>query len=206
MTEILLLAVIFGILSCDTVLAGQFMYSRPLIAGPIAGFVLGNPYAGFIAGLCVELIWIRVIPIGDSTPPDSTLTAVLAASAAAAASRLGLSSYSAVIPALAISVPFGIVYKMAELQLRSDNSAVVDSVKVKIIRGDFPAVDRAVFYAIVKKFFFSVVFFIVSYMLVTALPEGYWRIMDMVRGVEVTMKFIYILCFAQLFEMFLKWK
>ena len=207
MTEILCLAVIFGILSCDTVLVGQFMYSRPLIAGPITGLCLGNPYAGFIAGLCVELIWVRMIPIGDSTPPDSTLTAVLAAAAAATAvSKLGIDNFAAVIPALAVSVPCGMVYKLAEIKLRATNTAIVDSIKVKIIRGDFTSVDRAVFYAIIRKFVFGALFFLASFMLVTSLPEGYWRVMDLTRGVEVTMRFIYILCFAQLFEMFLKWK
>jgi len=206
-TEILCLAVIFGVLSCDTVLVGQFMYSRPLIAGPIAGLCLGNPYVGFIAGLCVELIWVRVIPIGDSVPPDSTLTAVLASAAAATAARnLGIDNISAVIPALAVSVPCGILYKMAEIRLRASNAGIVDAVRVKIIRGDFASVDRETFYAVIRKFFIGAAFFLAAYALVTALPEGYWRVMDITRGSEIVMRFIYILCFAQLFEMFLKWK
>ncbi len=207
MTEILFLSVLFGILSCDTVVAGQFMYSRPLIAGPIAGLLLGNPYVGFIAGLCVELIWIRVIPIGDSIPPDSTLTAVLASAAAAIAVRnYGIDNFSAVVLALAASVPCGIFFKMAEIKIRAANSNTADAVKVKIIRGDFASVDRETFYAVIRKFFISVFFFLMVYALVTALPGVYWRILTHTGGVEIIMRFIYILCFAQLFEMFLKWK
>ena len=207
MTEILLLSAFFGVVSCDTVVAGQFMYSRPIIAGPLVGLLLGNPYVGFIAGLCVELIWIRVIPIGDSVPPDSTLTAVLATAAAAAAVKnYGIDNFSAVVPALAASVPCGIFFKLAEIRIRAANSNTADAVKVKIIRGDFAAVDRETFYAVVRKFFISAVFFLMFYMIVTALPAGYWRILDFTGGVGIIMRFIYILCFAQLFEMFLKWK
>ncbi|MEA2081670.1 MAG: PTS sugar transporter subunit IIC [Elusimicrobiota bacterium] len=207
MTEVLFLSAIFGVLSCDTVVAGQFMYSRPLIAGPLAGLCLGNPYVGFIAGLCVELIWIRVIPIGDSVPPDSTLTAVLASAAAAAAVKnFGIDNFSAIVAALAVSVPCGIVFKIVEMKIRAANSKTVDDIKVKIIRGDFSSVDRGTFYAVVRKFLISAVFFLLAYILVTALPEFYWRVPDTAGGVEIIMRFIYILCFAQLFEMFLKWK
>jgi len=206
-TEILLVSALFGVLSCDTVVAGQFMYSRPLIAGPLAGLCFGSPYAGFIAGLCVELIWIRVIPIGDSIPPDSTLTAVLASAAAATAVRnLGIDPLSAIVPALAVSVPCGICFKIVEMKIRAANSKKVDAVKVQIIRGDFNAIDRATVYGVIKKICISAIFFLAAYVLVTALPSGYWGIMAQTGGVEITMNFLYILCFVQLFEMFLKWK
>jgi len=206
-TEILLLSGLFGILSCDTVVAGQFMYSRPLIAGPLAGLYLGNPYVGFIAGLCVELIWIRIIPIGDSIPPDSTLTAVLATAAASAAVRnFGLDNLSAVALALAAAVPCGIVFKMVEIKIRSSNSKKVDKVKGNIIRGDFGSVDRETFYAVVRKFFISAAFFLIVYALVTALPASYWQILAVTGCPKTIMNFVYILCFAQLFEMFLTWK
>ncbi len=208
MTEILLASALVGFLSLDTITMGQFMISRPIIVGPLVGLVFGNPYLGFVTGICVELIWIRVIPIGISVPPDSAITtAVSAASGSFAVSKFGVDIYSAVVLSLLLAIPCGIVFKTLEIKIRRRNSFLVDRLKAAIAVGKFGKVNVYTRFAVVRIFAVSFVFFLVAFVAIVQIPSIYWHLFA-VLGVnsDIVMKFVYILCFAQLFEAFIKWK
>lgn len=68
-----LVAVICGL---DRMAICQVMISRPVVAGPLTGFVLGEPLLGLQIGLLVELLWLGRLPVGASIPPDDTQVAV----------------------------------------------------------------------------------------------------------------------------------
>lgn len=48
----------------------QMMLSRPLVAGSVAGLILGDPAAGLTVGAILELFALDVLPIGASRYPD----------------------------------------------------------------------------------------------------------------------------------------
>ena len=50
-TTLLALALFGGLVGLDSVSFVQAMISRPVIAGPIAGFILGVPEGGMMAGV-----------------------------------------------------------------------------------------------------------------------------------------------------------
>jgi len=208
MSDLILLSVFVALLSCDTLVFGQFMISRPVITGPIIGWWLGHPYIGFIIGICLELMWIRVIPVGVTIPPDTTIaTALATAGAINAVLKYGIDDASAIIMALAISIPCGIIYKVIDLRIRMANSLVADKVKSKIIQGKTSSVNVATLFGIFSVFALSFLFFLVFISLINRLPEGYWSFI--VRhnfNPRVILRFVYIVCFAQLFEAFIKWK
>ena len=208
MMNLAILSVIAGAISCDTLVAGQFMIARPIIAGPLIGLAVGNPYLGFIIGVCVELVWIRVIPVGVSIPPDSTLTAVIATAAGAAAKyNFGIGNFSAAILALVVSIPFGILFKSVELRVRFRNSSVTDALKVSVAHGDFGSIDKAVYLSVAKTFAIGALFFAAAVTVITMLPKSYWNLFGTLGiNTKILMRFVYILCFAQLFENFVKWK
>jgi len=208
MTDIVLASLITGILSCDTVATGQFMLSRPIVIGPVIGLCLGNPYVGFIIGICVELIWSSVIPVGSSLPPDNSLTSALATAAAIfSISNFGVNQYSAIILALVVSIPCGIIFKAAGLKIRLRNSNTIGLIKTDVAKGKFNTINYFTLIAIAKIFLVSAFFFAASYTLITQLPRAYWEILVRLNiAPQVILRFIYILCFAQLFEMFVKWK
>jgi mannose/fructose/N-acetylgalactosamine-specific phosphotransferase system component IIC len=84
------LTIILGGLSLDITAVGQFMISRPIVVGPLAGAVLGAPGIGLAVGALVELIWIGDLPVGAHMPIDNTLLAGVATYLAAeAVSRRG---------------------------------------------------------------------------------------------------------------------
>ena len=67
-----------GIFVSDATAIGQLMVSRPIFCGPVIGLLLGDFVTGLYVGILMELLWISVVPLGNSVPPDSTVVAVSA--------------------------------------------------------------------------------------------------------------------------------
>ena len=60
----------------DRMAVSQFMFSRPVVAGPLTGLFLGEPLVGLQVGMLVELLWLGRIPVGATIPPDDTQISV----------------------------------------------------------------------------------------------------------------------------------
>jgi mannose/fructose/N-acetylgalactosamine-specific phosphotransferase system component IIC len=69
----------------DLASVAQTMISRPIVAGTVAGAILGDPMAGAAVGVILELFALEVLPVGASRYPDYGLGAVAAAAAAVGA-------------------------------------------------------------------------------------------------------------------------
>lgn len=76
------LSAALGLLSLDATAALQFMLSRPIVAGGLVGWMLGDPGQGLAAGSLVELLWLGGLPVGSLVPSDATAAAAMAAAAA----------------------------------------------------------------------------------------------------------------------------
>ncbi len=67
------------------------MISRPIVAGPLAGLLLGDPQAGMTAGVLLEILSLHQLPIGANRHWDTGPAAVSAAAAMTlAAGAVGL--------------------------------------------------------------------------------------------------------------------
>lgn len=80
-----LLAVWGVIVGLDMASVAQIMISRPLVAGTIAGLIVGDPGSGLVIGVIMELFALDVLPVGASRYPDYGLGAVVAVATAAGA-------------------------------------------------------------------------------------------------------------------------
>jgi len=85
------IAVAGGIIGLDRTAAGQFMISQPIVAGPLTGWLLGDPTAGIVIGASMELVWLLDMPIGTFVPADATIGTISAAAAAVLGSPAGAS-------------------------------------------------------------------------------------------------------------------
>lgn len=56
---------------------GQPLIERPLVMGTLVGLFLGDPAAGIMIGAQIELIFMGVVMIGGSAPPDLPIGTVL---------------------------------------------------------------------------------------------------------------------------------
>lgn len=102
--EILLVLLVWGMLvGLDLVSVPQMMIARPLVAGPIAGAVLGDVATGLELGVLFELFQFDILPMGATRYPEygpATVAAVSVAHAEAGSLGLGLGALVGLITAL----------------------------------------------------------------------------------------------------------
>ena len=115
--EIIGVGVLGGLLALDGTSVGQFMVSRPLVAGTLTGWALGDVTLGLAIGSILELYLIVSFPTGGTAAPEgATATVVSVASVA------GLSGAGVVPVAVAIGLLWGQVGGYAVTTLRKANA------------------------------------------------------------------------------------
>lgn len=83
-TELGLLVLLGAWSALDTTSVGQFMLSRPLVSGTLAGWILGDPASGLLVGALLEGLDLGGVPAGGARLPEFGPGAVPAAFAAIA--------------------------------------------------------------------------------------------------------------------------
>ena len=76
----------------DLISVPQMMIARPIVAGPVAGAILGDVATGLALGVVFELFQYDVLPVGAARYPEygpATVAAVSAAQAGAGTFGLG---------------------------------------------------------------------------------------------------------------------
>lgn len=111
-------SILLAFLSLDVSAVGQFMISRPIVVGPVVGWLTGHAGIGLELGALIELIWIGDMPVGAHLPLDLT---ILAGTAAAFACELANGKYppeAVMTYALGISIPLAYLGTEVEVILR----------------------------------------------------------------------------------------
>ena len=78
MTELLRFGLLGGLLGLDGTAVGQFMVSRPLVAGWLSGWAAGAPELGITIGAILELFLLVSFPTGGARFPEGSTAAVVA--------------------------------------------------------------------------------------------------------------------------------
>jgi len=81
---LLLLSLLGGLVAVDNVSFVQSMVSRPLAAGILAGFVVGDPLLGAQVGGILEIFFLVAVPAGGGRMPEGGTATVVAVAAAGA--------------------------------------------------------------------------------------------------------------------------
>lgn len=122
----LAISVIAGIISLDVTACWQIMISRPIIIGPLVGWLCGDLALGLYLGVIMELLWINTLPLGASIPVDAAASTVVAA-VTAAYMRQWWSGSLGVALALGImfALPFGALFNRFDIFTRRYNNKLV---------------------------------------------------------------------------------
>jgi PTS system mannose-specific IIC component len=118
-SEILVLALLGGLMALDGTSVGQFMVSRPLVAATLAGWLIGAPAEGFVVGSLLEIYLLVSFPVGGSRFPEGGPAAVVAAAIAGWGDSAG---------AVALGVTLGLVWG----QLGGMSMTVLRNVNVRL--------------------------------------------------------------------------
>lgn len=116
----IVLALLGGVVALDAVSVAQTMLSRPLVAGVLAGFVVGDVVAGLQIGALLELFLLVAVPAGGGRMPEGGIASVVAVAAVAAAPGPG---------GLALGIAGGLLWgdvaSRTQLRVRSWNGTHV---------------------------------------------------------------------------------
>lgn len=74
----ILVALVATLVYMESRIGGQHMLDRPIIIGPLVGLVMGDIRTGIVVGGELELVWMGLVGIGTSTPPDVVVGSALA--------------------------------------------------------------------------------------------------------------------------------
>lgn len=117
------LVLLGGWMAVDGTSCGQFMISRPLVAATLAGWVVGDPVAGLLVGVVLELFHLAVLPVGAARYPEGGPAAVVAGSLYASADT--------VPGALLMAVTFALVWEW----VGGETLRVMRQLNVRLIAG-----------------------------------------------------------------------
>lgn len=131
------------LLGLDRVAVLQCMVSRPLVAAPLTGWLLGVPLAGLEVGVLLELLWLGRLPVGAAIPPDDTQVAVGATVLALIMGRfLGLHGMPAIIVAILVAIPLGKIGQHCDRWARQANDRLVPLAQAAAEAGDARRIER----------------------------------------------------------------
>jgi PTS system mannose-specific IIC component len=129
--------VLWGVVTgVDLVSFLQSMVARPLVAATVAGAIIGDPGAGVLVGMILELFALEVLPVGGARYPDYGPAAVAACAVAAGggSEALGL----AVVVGLAVAQ----IGEWSIVALRRSNTKRVRNAAPALDAGDLEAIQR----------------------------------------------------------------
>jgi PTS system mannose-specific IIC component len=164
--NVLIVSIVGGILCLDRIFV-QAMISRPIVAAPVIGLILGDPYTGLISGAFIELFWIDRLPIGAYIPPNDTIAAVLIAAGAIESGRiLGHLPQGLIALAVLIFIPLAILEQRMELWVVYGNEKLARDALSGAARGDIRSISRNHFRAALRSWLLP------TGMILMALPLG----------------------------------
>ena len=126
--DYLLAGLVAMLTGLDRVALVQVMISRPLVAAPLTGLVLGKPLLGLEVGMLLELLWLGRLPVGAAIPPDDTQVAVGATVLAFSMGQmLDLVGMPMVILAVLVAIPLGMFGQIFDRLARKVNDRLAVS-------------------------------------------------------------------------------
>lgn len=164
-----LVALVAALIYMESRIGGQHMLDRPIIIGPLVGLIMGDMTTGIIIGGELELVWMGLVGIGTSTPPDVVVGSALAT---ALAIRTG-ASYETT---LALAIPISLLAQVGSIGVCILNTIFAHRADACAERGDYRGVEVSLWMgaALYFVFKFCMVFFgfAIGADLITALVEN----------------------------------
>lgn len=100
LAEAVLIAIVAGIAGID-LLNGLTHLHRPVVMGPIVGLILGDVQTGLLVGGTLELVWMGMVPLGGTQPPNVVIGGIIG-------TAFAIMTHADAKVAIGISVPFSI--------------------------------------------------------------------------------------------------
>ena len=120
-----ILLLVSAFVAQDTTAGPQLLVSEPLVAGPLAGWILGDFGVGLVIGIAAQLIWSGAVPAGSVRFLDVNVGTVCVVVAAVVVGGSSL----AMAASLVWLVPVGLLGSVLTEANRRINGQIVASVR-----------------------------------------------------------------------------
>jgi PTS system mannose-specific IIC component len=193
--DYLLAGLVSMLTGLDRVALVQLMLSRPLVAGPLTGWVLGSPLVGLEVGMLLELLWLGRLPVGAAIPPDDTQVAVGATVLALTVGEmLNLSGMPMVLLAVLVAIPLGKFGQVFDRLARHVNDRIAVAGHKALMAGDIGRLERKhllglVSFALASLATASIIVLVGSFVLYSVAP----LLIDSVREAGLSLQYSLIL-------------
>lgn len=122
LVDLILGAAVALVCGLDRVAALQIMISRPIVAAPLAGWLLGDIEIGLQVGLMIELLWLARLPVGAVIPPDDTQVSIAGTVLAIGMGTvLGQEGLEFILLCLLVTIPLGKIGQFFDRFARTEN-------------------------------------------------------------------------------------
>lgn len=160
--KVMMVSLAGGVLCMDRIFT-HVMISRPVVAGPLVGWILNDPYTGLLCGALIELLWIDRLPIGTYVPPNGTITTVvITAAAIIAGGHPGPPSRELTVFALLAFLPLGYAGQQLDTWIIRSNDKLSKKAVSLADGADVRGIERLHLKALMKSFGLSVIFIFIA--------------------------------------------
>lgn len=135
MIQVLILSTFIAFLILENYGYGYWMISRPIFAGPLIGLLMGDIQTGLLVGGSVELMYMGVIPVGGSVPPNAQIAGILSTVFAV------LNGGNAEV-GIALALPIGLLAQLLIMFAWNLNIILIHSADKYVRAGDYKMVER----------------------------------------------------------------
>ncbi len=126
----LLIALITALIYMESRCGGQHMLDRPIIIGPLVGLVMGDFTTGLIIGGELELVWMGLVGIGTSTPPDVVVGSSLA-------TALAIQTGADYETTLALAIPIALLAQVVAIGVGVLNTTFAHYADQQVEKGNY---------------------------------------------------------------------
>lgn len=128
-----LVALVGALCYMESRLGGQHMLDRPIIIGPLVGLVMGDFQTGLILGGQLELVWMGLVGIGTTTPPDVVVGSALA-------TALAIKTGASWETTLTLAVPIALIAQIVQIAAASFNAFFAHYADKQIEKGNWKGI------------------------------------------------------------------
>lgn len=129
------LSAFIGLLILENYGYGYWMISRPIFAGPLVGLILGDMPTGLVVGGTVELMYMGVLPIGGSVPPNAQIAGIIS-------TVFAVTSGGNPEVGIALALPIGVLAQLLIMLAWNVNIILVHAADKHVQSGNYRAVER----------------------------------------------------------------
>lgn len=134
MVQGFLVALVSTLIYLESRIGGQHMLDRPIIIGPVVGLIMGDFTTGLMVGGSLELVWMGLVGIGTSTPPDVVVGSALA-------TALAIKTGATYETTLALAIPISLLAQAGSIGVCILNTAFAHRADTCAERGDYRGVE-----------------------------------------------------------------